>query len=229
MLHSIDIKILLIDAQPLLREGLKRALETEEDIKIVAEGDNGEELIPLFDQYLPDIVIMDTNLPQKNGIEAVQELTSHYPEANVLMFSVSADPSLVIQSFKKGSRGYMLKEMDISSIVKAVKVVNEGGFYVHPKVTGDFIAEYNHLKKQEENAVFYQTVVRRPFHLLTRREAEVMQMLAEGNSNKNIGEILSMSDKTVKNHVSSILRKMEVQDRTQAVVTALKNCWVELK
>ena len=231
MISSITAKIniVIIDSHPLLREGLKRVLETDEYMHIVAEGERGEELLRLYEQHLPDVVIMDTQLSHKSGIEALRELSFHYPNSSVLMFTVATDSVIVLESFMNGAAGYMLKEMDISSIVGAIKGVNKGEVYLHPKVTGCFISEFNSLKDREENKVFYQTVVRRPFHLLTPRETEILQLLSEGNSNRNMGEILSLSEKTVKNHVSAIFRKLELKDRTQAVVTALKNGWVELK
>lgn len=221
--------IVLIDSNPLLREGLKRVLETDKYLHVIAEGEKGEDLLSLYEQHIPDVVIMDTNLSSKSGIDALQELSSRYPNSNVLMFTTATDSVSVFKSFENGAAGYMLKEMDSSSIREAIKVVINGEIYIHPKITGCLITEFNKLKAREKNNGFYQTIVKRPFHLLTRRETEILQLLAEGNSNGSMGKILNLSDKTIKNHVSAILKKMEVKDRTQAVVTALKNGWVELK
>ena len=119
--------------------------------------------------------------------------------------------------------------MDSDALVDAVKIVAEGGSYVHPKVTHNLVAEYKRLANAQNSGGFQQSEVRRPLHLLTRRECEVLQMLADGKSNRGIGEGLYISEKTVKNHVSNILQKMNVNDRTQAVVTAIKNGWVEVR
>lgn len=148
-------------------------------IEVIAECGSGEEMISLYEQYIPDLVIMDTHLPRKNRVETVRELIALYPQAKVLMFSVSPESSLVIESIKNGSVGYMLKEMDIPAIVNALKTVYKGGVYLHPKVTGDVIAAFIQLKTEDANTAFSQSAVQRPYHLLTRRGTEVMQLLAE--------------------------------------------------
>ncbi len=125
--------------------------------------------------------------------------------------------------------------MDADALVDAVKVVAEGGSYLHPKVTHNLVKEYRRLANSDQvggggiTGVLQQLEIRRPLHLLTRRECEVLQLLADGKSNKSIGETLYISEKTVKNHVSNILQKMNVNDRTQAVVVAIKNGWVEVR
>lgn len=224
-----NINLLVVDSHPLFREGLKRVLEMDTDFHIVAEGTTGEELLPLYKEHQPDAVLMEVNLPVKNDFESMRELLQHFPYSKVLIFSIVDDFSSVSQAIKGGASGYLLKEMDSDSIASAIKTVINGGFYLNPKLTKDFLAEFNKLAKNENQSMFLQTEVRRPYHLLTVRESEVLQLLAEGHSNRSLGETLKISEKTVKNHVSSIMRKMAVRDRTQAVVTALKNGWVELK
>ncbi|MFC9600257.1 LuxR C-terminal-related transcriptional regulator, partial [Peribacillus butanolivorans] len=130
-----------------------------------------------------------------------------------------------------GAQGYLLKEMDADALIDAVRVVAEGGSYLHPKVTHNLVKEYRRLAAEEgaDRDSVHAVEIRRPLHLLTRRECEVLQLLADGKSNRAIGETLYISEKTVKNHVSNILQKMNVNDRTQAVVLAIKNGWVEVK
>lgn len=223
------IKIVIIDDHQLFREGVKRILDFEETFEVVAEGDDGTSAVELYRTYYPDVVLMDINMPGKNGVDATQELINEFPDAKVIILSIHDDESYVTHALKSGSLGYMLKEMDADEIVGAIKIVANGGSYLHPKVTKNLVAEFRRLSEHEKKGNFHQTEIRRPFHLLTKRECEVLQLLTDGQSNRAIGEILYISEKTVKNHVSSILQKMNVNDRTQAVVTAIKNGWVEVR
>ncbi|CAH2716875.1 Transcriptional regulatory protein DegU [Neobacillus rhizosphaerae] len=224
-------KIVIIDDHQLFREGVKRILEFEKSFQVVAEGDDGSEALGLVQEYLPDVVIMDINMPQKNGVEATRELIEKYPNTKIIILSIHDDENYVTHALQTGARGYLLKEMDADALIEAVRVVADGGSYLHPKVTHNLVNEYRKLAAGVANGGRgYLTVeLRRPLHLLTRRECEVLQMLADGKSNRGIGEALFISEKTVKNHVSNILQKMNVNDRTQAVVVAIKNGWVEVR
>ncbi|MDN4492187.1 response regulator transcription factor [Ureibacillus aquaedulcis] len=222
-------KIIIIDDHQLFREGVKRILDFEDTFEVVAEGDDGADIVNLYQNNLPDVVLMDINMPGKNGVEATSELVAEFPDAKVIMLSIHDDESYVTHALRSGALGYMLKEMDADEIVEAIKVVANGGSYLHPKVTKNLVAEFRRLSEHENKGNFHQTEIRRPFHLLTKRECEVLQLLTDGQSNRTIGETLFISEKTVKNHVSSILQKMNVNDRTQAVVTAIKNGWVEVR
>ncbi|MCA0150345.1 MULTISPECIES: response regulator transcription factor [Rossellomorea] len=221
--------IVIIDDHQLFREGVKRILEFEPSFNVVAEGDDGSEAMNLVEAHEPDVVLMDINMPETNGVEATRELMDKYPDTKVIILSIHDDENYVNHALKTGALGYLLKEMDSDALVDAVKIVAEGGSYVHPKVTHNLVAEYKRLANAQNSGGFQQSEVRRPLHLLTRRECEVLQMLADGKSNRGIGEGLYISEKTVKNHVSNILQKMNVNDRTQAVVTAIKNGWVEVR
>lgn len=222
-------KIVIIDDHQLFREGVKRILDFEDTFDVIAEGDDGADAVNLYRTNAPDVVLMDINMPGKNGVEATSELLEEFPDAKVIMLSIHDDESYVTHALKSGALGYMLKEMDADEIVEAIKVVANGGSYLHPKVTKNLVAEFRRLSEHENNGNFHQTEIRRPFHLLTKRECEVLQLLTDGQSNRTIGETLYISEKTVKNHVSSILQKMNVNDRTQAVVTAIKSGWVEVR
>lgn len=222
-------KIIIVDDHQLFREGVKRILDFEDTFDVVAEGDDGTDVVTLYAENEPDVVLMDINMPGKNGVEATAELITEFPDAKVIMLSIHDDETYVTHALKSGALGYMLKEMDADEIVEAIKVVANGGSYLHPKVTKNLVAEFRRLSEHENKGNFHQTEIRRPFHLLTKRECEVLQLLTDGQSNRTIGETLFISEKTVKNHVSSILQKMNVNDRTQAVVTAIKNGWVEVR
>jgi two-component system, NarL family, response regulator DegU len=223
------IKIVIVDDHQLFREGVKRILDFEDSFEVVAEGNDGSEVVELYEKHKPDVILMDINMPRVSGVEATEALLKDYPEAKVIILSIHDDGSYVTHALKTGALGYMLKEMDADAIVEAIKVVSSGGSYLHPKVTHNLVTEFRRLSEREHKGAFQQNDIRRPYHLLTKRECEVLQLLTDGQSNRTIGETLFISEKTVKNHVSSILQKMAVNDRTQAVVSAIKNGWVEVK
>ena len=222
-------KIIIVDDHQLFREGVKRILDFENTFEVVAEGDDGSEVVALYEEFKPDVILMDINMPRMNGVEATEQLIKKHPDAKVIILSIHDDGSYVTHALKTGALGYMLKEMDAEAIVEAIKVVSTGGSYLHPKVTHNLVEEFRRLSDREHKGAFQQHDIRLPYHLLTKRECEVLQLLTDGQSNRTIGETLFISEKTVKNHVSSILQKMAVNDRTQAVVSAIKNGWVEVK
>lgn len=225
-------KIVIIDDHRLFREGVKRILDMEQDLEVVAEGDDGSDAVELVMKHNPDVVLMDINMPNTNGVEATRKLVTRIPDVKIIILSIHDDETYVNHAIQTGALGYLLKEMDADSLIKAVRVVADGGAYLHPKVTGNLLQEFRRLKSMPSSVgdgggqVIREVEYRKPLHLLTRRECEVLQMLADGKSNRTIGEELFISEKTVKNHVSSILQKMNVNDRTQAVVEAIKNGWV---
>ncbi|TFB24389.1 response regulator transcription factor [Filobacillus milosensis] len=230
-------RIVLIDDHKLFREGVKRILEFEDGFEVVAEGSDGSDAVNIVEETNPDIVIMDINMPNINGVEATRKLIDRFDELKVIILSIHDDESYVTHALKSGALGYMLKEMDTDELVNAIKIVSDGGSYVHPKVTHNLIKDYHRMSAipggqvesgGSSNGAFQPVEYRKPLHLLTRRECEVLQLMADGQSNRAISETLYISEKTVKNHVSNILQKMNVNDRTQAVVTAIKNGWVEM-
>lgn len=223
------ISIVLIDDHKLFREGVKRVLEFEPRFNVVAEGSDGDVASTLVKEYNPDVVLMDINMPTINGVEATKELLENYPNTKIIILSIHDDENYVTHALKTGAQGYLLKEMDTDSLVEAIKVVYDGGSYLHPKVTHNLVEEYRRLVHENASGGVENTFeYRQPLHLLTKRECQVLQLLAEGKSNRSVAETLYISEKTVKNHVSNILQKMNVNDRTQAVVTAIRNGWVEV-
>ncbi|WP_100374062.1 response regulator [Bacillus sp. FJAT-45037] len=230
MNETKQIRIVLIDDHQLFREGVKRILALEPGFEIVADGEDGSEAMGLVEEHNPDVILMDINMPKVNGVEATKELIAKYPNVRVLILSIHDDETYVTHVLKTGASGYLLKEMDANSLIEAVKVVASGGSYIHPKVTHNLIKEYRRLAteddKHEDSIGFREVEFRKPLHILTRRECEVLQLMTDGQSNRTIGESLFISEKTVKNHVSNILQKMSVNDRTQAVVEAIKKGYV---
>lgn len=224
--------IALIDDHRLFREGVKRILDMEPDFEVVAEGDDGNEAEAVIESAHPDVVLMDINMPHLNGVEATRELIKAHPDLKVIILSIHDDETYVTHALKCGALGYLLKEMDADSMIEAVRIVAQGGAYIHPKVTHNLVSEFRRLATEgfsTEPSGFRDMEYRPPVHLLTHRECEVLQLMADGKSNRAIGEELYISEKTVKNHVSNILQKMGVEDRTQAVVVAIKNGWVKIR
>src|SRR5699024_535011 len=172
---------------------------------------DGKEVNELVESHRPDIVLMDINMPEINGIEATKSLLNNYPGTKVIILSIHDDENYVTHALQSGAQGYLLKEIDTESLLEAIKVVYEGGSYLHPKVTHNLVQEYRKLVEDKKAQTgINQIEYRKPLHLLTRRECQVLQLLSEGQSNRMIAETLVISEKTVKNHVSNILQKMKV-------------------
>ncbi|SDI45194.1 response regulator [Natribacillus halophilus] len=235
MAEQEKIKLVLIDDHKLFREGVKRILDMEKEFEVVAEGEDGDEATQLVSQYQPNVVLLDINMPGVNGVEATRNLVTQFPEVKVLILSIHDDESYVTHVLKTGAAGYLLKEMDADALIEAVKVVGSGGAYIHPKVTHNLIKEYRRLSTGDEDPSqalelgYKEVEYRKPLHILTRRECDVLQLMTDGYSNRMVGEDLYISEKTVKNHVSNILQKMNVNDRTQAVVESIKKGWVKVR
>lgn len=222
-------RIAIIDEIRLFREGIKSALAFEKTFQVVADGDDYTKVWGMIKEHHPDVIIMDINTIEPNSsIKTIRDLRNQYQDTQVIILSNMIDEYYVTQFILAGASGYLLKDIDTYELIKSIKIVSGGGSYLHPKITHILINEYRKLALKTVNNKLIARKVVRPYHLLTRREYEVLTMLANGKSNRAIGESLIISDKTVKNHISSILKKMKVNDRTQAVLAAIKNGWVEV-
>jgi len=231
------IKILLADDHQLFREGLKRILNMENDLEVIGECGDGIQVMEFCNHTLPEIVLMDINMPVENGVATTERLKAMFPDVKVIILSIHDDESYVFETLRKGATGYLLKDMEAESLINAIRSVVQGHAYIHPKVTGKLINQLRRMTYLDEMGVVSGAAAAKEIGVkynagdespLTRREAEVLRLMAEGRSNKLIGEYLFISEKTVKNHVSSILQKMEVDDRTQAVIQSIKYGWVTL-
>ncbi|OMF35844.1 DNA-binding response regulator [Paenibacillus sp. FSL H8-0548] len=231
------IKILLADDHQLFREGLKRILNMEDDLEVIGECGDGIQVMEFCNHTIPEIVLMDINMPIENGVVATERLKSLFPDVKVIILSIHDDESYVFETLRKGATGYLLKDMEAESLINAIRSVVQGHAYIHPKVTGKLINQLRRMTYLDEMGIVSGAAAAKEPGVkfvagddspLTRREAEVLRLMAEGKSNKLIGEFLFISEKTVKNHVSSILQKMEVDDRTQAVIQSIKYGWVTL-
>jgi two-component system, NarL family, response regulator DegU len=232
-----NVKIIIADDHQLFREGVKRIINMEEDMEVIGECGDGIQVVELCNQITPDIVLMDINMPLENGVVATERLKLIFPDIKVIILSIHDDESYVFETLRKGASGYLLKDMEAESLINAIRSVVAGHAYIHPKVTGKLINQLRRMTYLDNAGVVGtgQTVndggvkyIPNANSPLTKREAEVLRLMAEGKSNKLIGEFLYISEKTVKNHVSSILQKMEVDDRTQAVIISIKKGWVTI-
>ncbi|MFD2615546.1 response regulator [Paenibacillus gansuensis] len=234
------VKIVIADDHQLFREGLKRILNMEDDLEVIGECGDGIQVIEFCNHNKPDVVLMDINMPVENGVAATERLREIFPDIKVIILSIHDDESYVFETLRKGATGYLLKDMEAEALINAIRSVAMGHAYIHPKVTGKLINQLRRMTYLDQKGVVSGSeaqlkddgvgvkYVPNDNSPLTRREAEVLRLMAEGKSNKMIGEYLYISEKTVKNHVSSILQKMEVDDRTQAVINSIKNGWVTL-
>ncbi|HEX7056202.1 MAG TPA: response regulator transcription factor [Bacilli bacterium] len=231
------VKLLIVDDHQLFREGLKRILNMENDMEVIGECSDGLQAIEACNSLQPDVVLMDINMPVENGVAATEHLREIFPAVKILILSLHDDESYVFETLRKGASGYLLKDMEAESLINAIRSVVAGYAFIHPKVTGKLINQLRRMTYLQESGVLGKDskameagvkYVQTDDSPLTRREADVLRLMAEGKSNKAIGDYLFISEKTVKNHVSSILQKMEVDDRTQAVIQSIKNGWVTL-
>lgn len=208
------IKLMIVDDHALIREGLTKILEMEGNFEIVFKASDGNEAVEYIKDNNLDIVLLDINMPNMNGIETLKKIKQINPSLKIIMLTVYDAREYLIETLNLGANGYMLKDAEADSLVKAIEAVYNGGSYIHPNLAGELFKEINRQRTNKSS--------RSGVEALTRREYEVLLLIAEGMSNKGISEHLVISEKTVKNHVSSILRKLELQDRTQAAIFAIK-------
>jgi two-component system response regulator DegU len=221
------IETILIGNQQIIREGIKSVLESNSMVKVVGAGDSYQ-IIELCEKHKPDIVIVeiDNQMEQINDIIHSVEITS--PNSNILLMFDQIEPNVIKEIVKMKVSGYISNKSSADELMNAVECLSKGNSYLSPLISNVFLNEFRELVNTRGTGVFVQLVVRTPFHLLTKRECDVLQLLTDGLTNNGIAESLLISPTTVKNYVSSILSKMKVQDRTQAVLMAIKEGWVHL-
>ncbi len=212
----MSISVLIVDGQAHVRQALKHKLSTSDEISVIGEAQSADEAIIKVMSLKPDVVLMDLNLSPKNGIELTKELIEKTPEVNVLLLAVDDGQRPVSKIIKAGALGYILKNVNANILQEAVKAVANGDAFIQPCLLTRLINEFREILSDEKT-------VKPPAELgLTQREMEIVSYIACGQSNKDIARKLYISEKTVKNHVSSILKKMELGDRTQVAVYAYK-------
>ncbi len=206
-----EIRILICDDHAVVREGLRALISTEPDMTIVGEATNGESAVAAFRQLRPDVGLLDMVMPRMDGVETLKAILSEFPSARILILTSFSDDDMVFPAIKAGALGYLLKDSMPEELIRAIRSVNRGEASLHPSIARRLIQELTQptpLPPTQEP--------------LTEREMEVLRLVAKGYSNEEIGDALVVSERTARGHVSSILSKLHLANRTQAALYALR-------
>ena len=207
-------RVLIVDDQRLMRDGLRTLIELESDLVVAGEAEDGLEAVIVYRNVGPDIVLMDVRMPNLNGVEATRRIKADFPEANILILTTFDDDEYIFEGLRAGASGYLLKDVSGKELAEAIRVVANGGTLIAPSVARKVVSEFARLKPASPTI---------PVSLpepLSTRELEILQVLAQGHTNKEIAEHLHLAEGTVKNYVTSILQKIGARDRTQAALRA---------
>jgi DNA-binding NarL/FixJ family response regulator len=216
------IRLLLVDDHILVREGLRRLLELEEDIVVIAGAANGQEALQAACSLRPDVVLMDISMPTVDGIAVTRQIVEELPSVAVIMLTVFRQQQHILRAMRSGARGYLLKSATLEEVAQAIRKVHEGGTFISSELTGELVNEYRRLSDA--------TSVSRPsIHALNETEIEIIRRVATGMNNREIAEQLSYSEKTVKNYLSIVFQKLGIRDRTQAAIFALRQGLIPLE
>src|ERR1700751_4971474 len=208
------IRILLADDHQLMRSGIRLMLERESDLSVVGEASDGREAVALAKSMRPDVVVMDIGMANLNGIEAAQQVTQNRPEVAIVMLSMHSDESYVLRALKAGARGYLLKDSAEADLIKAVHAVAGGKSFFSPAVSKVLLDDYVRKLKRSGAEDAYD--------LLTPREREILQLVAEGKSNKDVANLLNLSVYTVETHRSNIMEKLHLKGIPELILFAVR-------
>jgi len=211
------IRILIVDDQSLFRESLHAYLSMQKEYEVVGEAVNGEEALRLTGVHRPDVILMDVRMPMLDGVEATRLLHDAHPECKIIMLTTFDDDEYVFEALRNGAVGYLLKDTSAEKLLEAVRAVAHGESFIQPSIQGKVVAEFARMARQVPAK---SEVLAEP---LSPRELEILRMVAVGASNREIAARLFITEGTVKNHITNILVKMGVGDRTQAAIKA-KDC-----
>ena len=211
------ITVLIVDDHPVVRQGLRTFLELQEDLEILGEAGDGEEAVAQVEKLLPDVVLMDLMMPEVDGIEATRRIRAISPSSKVIALTSFTDDEMVFPAVKAGAAGYLLKDVRPQDLADAIRTVHRGEALLHPTIAAKLMQD---IAQDKPKGVGQG---------LTERELEVLQHIARGMSNKEIAGALVLSEKTVKTHVSNILQKLHLADRTQAALYAVKEGLAKLE
>ena len=214
MMMSTPIRVLLVDDQRLMRDGLRTLIELETDLDIAGEAGDGLEAITAYRNTGPDIVLMDVQMPNLNGVEATRRIKADFPEANILILTTFDDDEYIFEGLRAGASGYLLKDVSGKDLANAIRTVTNGGTLIAPSVARKVVSEFARLKPASAKTT---ESLLKPLSL---REVEILKVLAQGHTNKEIADQLHLAEGTVKNYVTSILQKIGARDRTQAALRA---------
>ncbi len=221
-------QILIVDDHPLFRRGVRGSLEPETDLVVVGEAADGASAVQAVNELSPDIVLLDFNLPQLSGLEVTKMIKRRHPGIAVIILTTHEDDEQLFHAIRVGAAAYATKDIEADDLVRLIRRVAQGEYIINENVLSrPFVA--SRVLDQFRELSSIDRVADNVFSPLTPREIQILDHVAQGNSNKEIARILSISDQTVKNHITSILRKLAVNDRTQAVIYALKHGWIRLE
>jgi DNA-binding NarL/FixJ family response regulator len=216
-----------VDDHPLFRRGIRWSLENEHDLLVVAEAADGQAAIQQVDLLMPDVVLVDINIPHMSGLEVTRILKRRHPQIGVIILTMHEDDEQLFHAIRVGAAAYCTKDVEAEALIELIRRVARGEFLINENVLSRPFVASRVLDQFRELSQIDQ-VSDSVFSPLTPREVEILDCVAQGNSNKEIARILTISDQTVKNHITSILRKLAVNDRTQAVIYALRHGWIKL-
>ncbi len=217
----MPIKILIADDHALLRQGIKRVLNYEEDIEVIGEVEEGQEALARTLVLQPDILLLDLNLPGLSGLDVTRQLQSAKSHTRIIALTIHDSDKYVLEMLRNGALGYLLKDVEPSMLIKAIHVVAGGNAFVYPKLAERIFGGL--VEGEDVNAKAREMWREGRAERLTPRELDVLACIAKGFSNQDIAQALFVSEKTVKNHLTNIFRKLNVNDRTQALIYVLKH------
>jgi DNA-binding NarL/FixJ family response regulator len=209
-----EIRILLADDHTVVRKGLRLLLETQPGFSVIADAADGREAVALAEKLSPDVVVMDVAMPILNGIEAARQITSKHGQVAVVFLSMHSDEGYVLKALKAGARAYLLKDSAEYDLINAVKAVSEGKAFFSPAISKMLVEDY--MRQMQERAV------EDSYELLTTREREVLQLLAEGKNNKDVASLLNLSLYTVETHRSNIFQKLNLHSGAELILYAIR-------
>ena len=208
------IRILLADDHTVIRKGLRLLLESQAGFQVVAEAADGRETVAMAEAHRPDVVVLDVAMPTLNGIEAARQISAKLPRAAIVFLSMHSDESYVLKALKSGAKAYLLKDSAENDLINAIRSVNEGKAFFSPAISKMLVEE--HLRQMQEREI------EDSYELLTTREREVLQLLAEGKTNKEVANILNLSLYTVETHRGNILQKLNLHSGAELILYAVR-------
>jgi DNA-binding NarL/FixJ family response regulator len=213
------IRLLIVDDQQLLRQGLRLLLEMEPGLLVAGEASNGQEALEAYSRLLPDVVLMDIRMPVMDGVDATRQLRQRWPASKIIILTTFDDDAYVFEGLRAGALGYLLKDVSIQELTQAIRTVNGGGALIEPSITRKVLAEFSRLTPGSGMSAM-GNAANSGIEALSERELEILRLASQGLTNLQIAKRLYLAEGTVKNYFSTIFQKLGVQDRTQAVLVA---------